>query len=298
MGSIVGRITEIWRYAVKSMGGEQLDHCVIGPRGIPGDRAWAIRDEAAGAIRGAKKIPALLQFHARYLEDPSTRGRGASQLYDRDVPPVEITLPGGTRVRSDDHDIDARLSEVLGRQVTLWPLQPPENTQHYRLGTFDSPDLETELRGIFGRLPDEPLPDLSGIPQELFQYVAPLGTYFDAFPLHLLTVATLRELGRLNPSTRADRRRFRPNVLIEMEGEPTGLLENEWIGRTLRVGTTEVQVEMPTMRCVMPTLPQADLPKDPSILRTIVRETGQNLGVYASVVTAGEIKVGDPVELV
>jgi uncharacterized protein len=43
---------------------------------------------------------------------------------------------------------------------------------------------------------------------------------------------------------------------------------------------------------------QAEFPKDPSILRTIVRDADQNLGVYASVIAAGEIRVGDIVELI
>jgi MOSC domain-containing protein YiiM len=42
---------------------------------------------------------------------------------------------------------------------------------------------------------------------------------------------------------------------------------------------------------------QAGLEKDPSVLRTIVRDADQSLGIYASVVTPGEIRVGDTVEL-
>jgi MOSC domain-containing protein YiiM len=42
---------------------------------------------------------------------------------------------------------------------------------------------------------------------------------------------------------------------------------------------------------------QADLPKDPSILRSIVKDADQNLGIYASVVSGGEVQVGDVVEV-
>ena len=42
---------------------------------------------------------------------------------------------------------------------------------------------------------------------------------------------------------------------------------------------------------------QKNLPKDASILRSIVKEADQNLGIYASVATAGEVRVGDPVEV-
>ena len=87
----IGRVAAIWRYPVKSMGGEQIPGCLLGPRGIPGDRGWAIRDESAGEIRGAKKLPQLLLCAARYVEEP-TDGR---------IPVAEITLPDGRRVRSD-----------------------------------------------------------------------------------------------------------------------------------------------------------------------------------------------------
>jgi hypothetical protein len=48
----------------------------------------------------------------------------------------------------------------------------------------------------------------------------------------------------------------------------------------------------------MITHPFADLPKDPSILRTVVRDAAQNLGAYAKVETPGRVRAGDPVRLV
>ncbi len=50
------------------------------------------------------------------------------------------------------------------------------------------------------------------------------------------------------------------------------------------------------MRCSMTTQAVDELPKDPSVLRTIVRDANQNLGVYATVEAAGEVAVGDPVD--
>src|SRR2546425_4579397 len=152
----LGRVIEIWRYPVKSMGGEQLQRCALGKLGIPGDRGWAVRDEAAGEIRGAKKLPALLLLGARYLEEPAA---------DR-IPPAEITFLDGARVRTDTPEAAVRLTELLGRRVTLWPLRPPDDREHYRRGRPDTSDFESELRGIFGRLPDEPLPDPSVFPPE------------------------------------------------------------------------------------------------------------------------------------
>jgi uncharacterized protein len=280
------RVLELWRYPVKSMAGESLSRCIIGPRGVVGDRGWALRDEAAAEIRGAKKLPQLLQCRARYLEEP-TESR---------VPPAEITLPSGDNVRADDAGASSRLSALLGRQVTLWPLQPAERVDHYLRGAPDDPDMIAELRQIFGRTEDEPLPDLSVFPPEIMQYTSPLGTYFDAFPLHLLTTATLARLAGHNPAARFDVRRFRPNLLVDAAGLE-GFVENDWCGQTLRLGTARLKVEIPCVRCVMPTLPQADLPKDPSVLRTIVREAGQNAGVYVTVETPGAVAVGDEVRV-
>jgi hypothetical protein len=228
-----------------------------------------------------------MRCDARYVEEP-----GAN-----DVPPAEITLPDGTHVRSDGSDAAARLSELVGRRVTLWPLQPAENLEHYRRGLPDNPDMMAELRDIFGRVEDEPLPDLTGIPQELFTYTSLPGTYFDVLPLHLLTTASLAALAARNPTSRFDQRRFRPNFLIEPEGGRTGFVELDWCGRTITVGGASIKVEYPTMRCSMTAQAQGDLPKDPQVLRTIVRDADQNLGVYAHTIAPGPVAVGDVVEL-
>jgi uncharacterized protein len=285
--SIVGRIVEVWRYPVKSMGGESLPGAQIGSLGIPGDRGWALRDEQAGEMRGAKKLPVLMRCKARYDAEPAA---------DK-IPAVTITLPDGEQVRSGAADINARLSELVGRQVTLWPLQPADNLEHYRRGMPDNPDMEAELRQLFGRLPEEPLPDLTNIPPEVFQYTSPLGTYFDVFPLHLLTTGSLETLAKKNPGAKFDRRRFRPNLLIEPQGATDELPEAGWCGRRLRVGGAVVSLVMPTVRCSMTTQPADELPKDPSVLRTIVRDGNQALGVYATIEQPGAVRVGDAVEL-
>ncbi|MFN8545247.1 MAG: MOSC domain-containing protein [Candidatus Binatia bacterium] len=285
--STVGVVREIWRYPVKSMGGERVARCTLGPLGIPGDRGWALRDEQANEIRGAKKLPALLLCGARYRTEP-TAGP---------PPPAEVTLPDGTTFPTDDAAASERLSVLLGRPVTLWPLQPPENRAHYRRGIPDHPDMIEELRHLMGREPDEPLPDFSVFPPELYEFTSPLGTYFDAFPIHLVTTASLRALAGNGPAERFDRRRFRPNFLVETTDALTGLVEADWSGRTLRVGRAALRATAPTVRCGMPTQPQPGLSHDPTILRTIVRDAGQNVGLYLTVTEPGAVTEGDTVEL-
>lgn len=286
---LVGQVSEVWRYPVKSMAGEALPRSPIGAKGIWGDRGWAVRDERVGEIRGAKKIPALMQCFARYAEEP---GEGQ-------IPNAIITLPNGTLIRTDAPDINERLSQVLGTTVTLWPLQPETAVEHYRRGPPDLAKPENELRKIYGRKPDEPLPDLNMFPaalrEELAKYASPLGTYFDAYPLHVLTTSSLLRARKHHPNARWDIRRFRPNLVIETEGE--GAPEFDWVGRSLRIGSVLIDITIPTVRCIMPTLPLAYLAGDQSVLRTIIRRFSQNFGVYATVVEPGTVSVGDPVEI-
>ncbi len=77
-----------------------------------------------------------------------------------------------------------------------------------------------------------------------------------------------------------------------------GLVENEWAGKTVKIGNTTLQITMPTPRCGMTVRPQGDIEYDKTILRTIVKEADQNLGVGAHCLEAGEIRVGDAVEVV
>ena len=239
---IVGRVREIWRYPVKSMAGEKLMSCTVGSMGIPGDRGWALRDDVAGEIRGAKNLPKLLQYTSSYREQPI-----AGQ-----IPHVDISLPDGTCIGSDDPEINACLSALLGRTVSLWPLQPASDKAHYRraqvgaalIGKLSRSPLlrpllekllpytrfETMTRELLSREPGEPLLDYSSIPSELFEFTSPPGTYFDLAPIHLLTTSSLAAMQRLNPSAAWDAPRFRPNFLIETRSDIDGLVEAglEW----------------------------------------------------------------------
>ena len=86
--------------------------------------------------------------------------------------------------------------------------------------------------------------------------------------------------------------------MIETVNGVEGLVESDWGGRHLRVGGLRLKCEMPAPRCSMTMQAQPGLAKDPRVLRTIVREAGQNLGLYASVESEGRVSVGDEVILV
>lgn len=283
---IVGRIGELWRYPVKSMKGERIDAAKLGTNGIPGDRGWAVRDEVRGGIRGAKKLAELMRCGARYLEEPEP-GR---------VPAPEITLPDGARLRASDAEASKRLSQALRNEVTLWPLLPAEKLDHYRRGAPTHADFDQEMRAVFGRAPDEPLPDFSVFPPVLFEFESPPGTYFDAYPLLVVTEATLRKLRAIAPRSVIDVRRFRPNLVIATEDE--GFVEAAWTGKQLRIGGATLDVLGPCPRCVMITHGFGDVPQDTGLMRTVVKEADQNVGAYAKIASAGEVRVGDAVTLV
>lgn len=268
-GSTAGRVVAIWRYPVKSMMGEELNAADVTERGLLGDRAFALFDPEAGKVGSAKnprRWPNLFDFRASFVEPP----RDA-----RPLPPARITLPDGESVTTDHPDAEPRLSAAVGRPV--------------RLTRGSAEGVSSE-----GYWPDHawlPLPD------QTFEFQLPAGSLFDGAFVHLLTTACLDRLRSLAPSSRFEVRRFRPNLVIEPTDAPAGFVENDWIGRTLTLGGVRLRIDRPCPRCVMTTLSQGDLPKDPGVLRASVQENEGNVGVYATVLQAGRVRRGDAVTL-
>ncbi len=283
-------VTAIHRYPVKSMAGEPLEATRVGPSGLPGDRAWAVRDEVRGGIRGAKKLPSLMQCRARYEKPPAEAGSSAA----------EITLPDGSRISTSDPEAGAHISRAIGHEVTLWPLMPADAVDHYLRGAPTHDDMEQELRALFAREPDEPLPDLGIFPPDILKYESPPGTYFDAFPLLILSQQSLDHMQQAAPASRFDVRRFRPNLVVDFDARGSGgaddaFPELAWRGKRLRIGGAVVEGTIECPRCVMTTHGFDDLPRDPRVMRALVAHAGGNLGLYARVVEPGEIRAGDSV---
>ena len=265
--SDVGTIASLCRYPVKSMMGEELNASLVTERGVLGDRAFALIDRETGKVVSAKeprKWARMFEFRSAYVEPPGGNG----------LPPVRITLPDGTIVTSDLPELNEIVSRELGREVALAASAP------------DAPSLE------------EYWPDIEGLAlrEVVTDEAMPPGTFFDLAVVHVLTTATIDHLRELYPDGRFEVRRFRPNVVVATEKR--GFVENDWIGRRLAFGD-EVRLEVtgPCPRCVMTTLPQYDLPKDPGILRAAAKHNEANVGVYASVVRGGSVRRGDPVRV-
>jgi uncharacterized protein len=290
----VGTVRALWRYPVKSMLGEKLDAVDLSEGGIVGDRVYALRDRETGKVASAKhpKLwPDLLGCRAAFVE--ATRPDDALSA-------VRIELADGTVVRSDAPDVDAVLSRFFGRDVELARAAQSGYTidqYHPDEENYDPEGHRDEV--VEARLGAAFFND-RGLPSAVSE-----GSFFDLFPLSVLTTSSLDRLGELAPQSVFDARRFRMNVILETPAR--GFVENAWLGRTLAIGDdVRVGVALPDPRCVMPSLAQEDLPKDPGILKALARHNRIDVagalfpcaGVYAVAEATGAIRTNDSVSLV
>jgi uncharacterized protein len=289
----VGTVRALWRFPVKSMLGEEVEAADLNEGGIVGDRAYAVRDRETGKVASAKhpKLwPDMLACRAAFVEPP----RAGDEL-----PPARIELADGNSVMSDADDVDDVLSAFFGRDVelshaaengyTIDQYHPDE--ENYDPDGHRDEVVEAQLGAAFF--------NERGLPSAV-----PEGSFFDLFPLSVLTTSTLDQLGELEPQSRFDVRRFRMNVIVDSAAR--GFVENEWVGRTVAIGdNVRLGVALPDPRCCMPSLAQEDLPRDPRILKALARHNRIDVagalfpcaGVYAVAEATGTIRKGDGVSL-
>jgi uncharacterized protein YcbX len=125
---------------------------------------------------------------------------------------------------------------------------------------------------------------------------------FDESPISVISLGTVHSVGRESGRgvDLCDLRRFRPNVVIETNSaEP--FAEDEWVGRTLLFGEENsgaaVRITMRDERCVMVNLDPDTAERDAEVMKTVVRLNENYAGVYGTVVSAGELRVGQVVTL-
>lgn len=121
-------------------------------------------------------------------------------------------------------------------------------------------------------------------------------SFFDAMPVSIVTTATHRELD-VACGAAIDPRRFRINVVIDSDGR-----ESDWAERMLAFGDADAGPQMivhyPIDRCVMVTIDPDTATRAPAVLKTVVRDFGNRIGIYASPARIGTIRVGDEVRLI
>lgn len=203
----------------------------------------------------------------------------AKALLDAVGSDTGVVLPDGTAWAFEQDGTDVACSEWLGRSVQLRRPRGDERLQYEM--TFDPPNDAAEYYAID----------------------APAGSFVDLADLHILSTATLDGCARLRPDLNWDVRRFRPNLVISVDGEP--FCEDEWVGRTFSIGDEcRIVVNQPTVRCAMPLRAQPARAGGPALdrvpgitaaLNELHPAFPNHLGAYAAVVASGPVRVGDAV---
>jgi uncharacterized protein YcbX len=251
----IPRVAELWRYPVKSLLGERLPTLSLIADGVDGDRMWGIRDQNDGRILTARREPRLLF--------------AASRVGPRGLP--LITLPDGQELAGLGAATDAALSAWLGRPVTLVAAAASDasSAEYFADATDDT--------------------------SQAIEWTMPKGRFVDAFPVLVMTTAGLRGAGAAYSAGAWEVRRFRPNVLIDLDGQ--GWLEDAWADRCLRVREAQLLPRKRCIRCTMVTRAQPGLDRDVNIYKTLHRTHGGEAGMWTQVIQPGSIAEGDVVEV-
>jgi uncharacterized protein YcbX len=184
---------------------------------------------------------------------------------------IELLLPDGDVLSAPSAHADDVLSKWIGRRVAL---------------------VRAES---FGAGVGEYFEDATDDNSAVVSWTMPPGRFVDALPLLVITTASLRQGRALHPDGAWETRRFRPNIVVDIEGD--GWVEDAWCGRTVRVGTAAVQPAVPCERCTMVTRPQPGLDRDLDVFKVLARYHRATFGVWTTVETPGLVRVGDEVTL-
>jgi len=183
-----------------------------------------------------------------------------------------ITLPDGRTLVGPGARTDRQLSDWLASPVSL---VTAANTNAGRAEFFLDATDDTS---------------------QAVEWTMPEGRYVDTAAVLVLTTASLSTAARLHPNGVWDPRRFRPNVLLGLDGE--GWIEDEWVGRVLRVGGSSLIPAQPCSRCTMVTRAQPGLDADADVFRTLARHHRGHFGVWSDVFVPGVVSLGDDASLV
>ena len=245
---------------MRSLRGERVSKAGLGALGVAGDRAWSILDPADGHMATAAKRPREWAGLLGF----DARYLSEPTLRDERAPDVELRHESGFVIRSDAEDTAPALARLLGRPA--------------QLHAGDSQGA-LSAAATAKRDPDAPKPP------------------YASAPIHLLTTSSLRAAERLHPGGAFEIARFRPNIVVDT-GDAPEFLEASWVEARLRIGDEVVlHVFKECDRCVLTTLPQPGLPRDPRILATAVEHNRTFLGISCSVPAEGTIREGDAVVL-
>jgi uncharacterized protein len=266
-------VSALWRYPVKSLGGEPLDRAEVQPWGIGGDRRWMVVDSAGEKLPGGR-LPHLVTVVAGLTGSGGLRLRAAGHpdLHVTEPvggPPVEVSLRGVGRAVSAGDPADAWLRAVLGDEV--------------RLVWMDDP----------GRRPMTQ--DHGGRPGDVLSFA-------DAAPLLLTSMPSLRRLDTWvaehgDPAAPLAMPRFRPNLVVD--GQLSAFVEDGW--RELQAGGVRFRFAEHCDRCAVTNVDPQTGRMGMEPMRTLTRRRRWDgdvwFGIRVVPVTSGPVAVGDPVRI-
>lgn len=271
----VKQVLDIRRHPLKSAAVEHLDQARLGEHGLDGDRTWVCVDQD-GTI-GSAKQPRLW---GRLLEIEARIEAGA------DAP--TLTVPGEKPVLAGTPEADAAVSALLGRPVRVSRTAPPQATRHHWWPSEP------------GMIPEWAKVEPGSEATIDFRDSSADGRFYDFGTVHLVTSGALARLGEEHGGP-VDPSRFRPNLVVDLDADPEP-------GTRLRLGPdAEVEVRLPTPRCVIPSLAHGPDGADRTILTTLARHhrievpglgKATCFGFYADVIATGTLTVGDAVAVV
>ena len=259
--TVIGTVKSLWRYPVKSMGGQDVAEAFVGSSGIYGDRLYAFKSAAGEKgfpyLTGREQERMLLfrpQFRTpalaakpEFLAEAESESPGLNPCFDD---PVNLAL-----------DVRTPAGEVLA---------------------VDSPDLAGLLR--------QGLDD--GHELTLLRSER---AFTDCRPVSLISTQTIRQLGDEIGET-VDLRRFRANLYLDLESKK-GFAEDDLVGRTLRIGPkVRIAIVERDPRCKMITIDPETAEVDLRVLQKVGRGHGGRAGVYGAVLAEGVVSQGDAVE--
>ena len=273
----VGPVAELRRFPIKSFQTGLVERVDLDATGIVGDRFLGLREIGTDRVLSAKAPrigEILLGFHAEFDAEP---------VAGQPMPSVTFTISGETFSSADPAAVAAAASAALDLDVELVTAGGTAMTY-----ASEWPDIGEGFA-------------LSGIELDLPSALAEQGSFADLEPLHLLSTASIDHIQARAGESEITADRFRPSMLIDT-GDADGLVENGWVDRTATLGTATIRFGSTAPRCVMTTRAQAGLPRDKNVLQTIAAATKRpfggfgdfpSLGIYAEVVEAGAVAVGD-----
>jgi uncharacterized protein YcbX len=258
--SIIGKVDSLWRYPVKSMRGEELDEAFAGFSGIYGDRLFAFRSSVS-----PKGFPYLTAREQQKLLQHRPRFRYPDKAA-RPVNLAEAESMGANPVSGDPTDLMVDVETPNGKTLAI-----------------DDPALIDMLRADI----DE---------KHQLTLMRSERALTDCRPVSIFSLQSARQLAD-ETGMQMDKRRFRANVYVDL-ASAGGFAENEFVGRSLRIGPKMVvSVLERDPRCMMITLDPDTGEKTPTILKKVAQAHDGMAGVYGAVMVEGMLHKGDPIEV-